>query len=403
MGSLRDLGVDVEQARCWNPDQQGDLLHSFGCSPSLVTMAHQAGVRMVLTHDCRWQRARNGAIRRHSSDPVLARHVWSAAVPEKVPMKASKSATLYSRLLTSARLTRIRSVSRLLYLIRRVWLRFADPAIAYSLDGVEISLPLSHDLPSIRRNFPDYSENLGRLAALGAARDGNFSVVDIGANVGDSAAIVRSCCDVPILCIEGDETFIPYLRANVARWNTVEVAPVYVRSSAFDGGGLTVQRVGGTASLTTGEEELPSQTLAEILARHDRFTAPQLVKIDTDGHDVGIIDSSLSLLASIKPVLFFEFDPALTTEVTGDDAHRVFEELRQIGYSRALFFSNTGELLLALDSVAWPEIPTLAKYASPQDSVGYFDVCVFGTSDLEFAHTFEATEVMHREAMRNPS
>lgn len=86
-GSLRDLGVDVEQARWWDPDQQGDLLHSFGCSPSLVAMAHQAGVRVVLTHIVdemanstrarrRWQRARNGAIRRLAPAPIRRLFPW---------------------------------------------------------------------------------------------------------------------------------------------------------------------------------------------------------------------------------------------------------------------------------------------------------------------------------------
>ena len=32
-GSLRNLGIDVEYARRWDPDQNCDLIHSFGCSP----------------------------------------------------------------------------------------------------------------------------------------------------------------------------------------------------------------------------------------------------------------------------------------------------------------------------------------------------------------------------------
>jgi glycosyltransferase involved in cell wall biosynthesis len=86
-GSLRNLGIDVEYARWWDPDQNCDLIHTFGCSPSMVSMAHQAGVRVVLTHivdemtsNSRsrrlWLRTRNAAIREFAPGPVRRLFPW---------------------------------------------------------------------------------------------------------------------------------------------------------------------------------------------------------------------------------------------------------------------------------------------------------------------------------------
>lgn len=48
--NLNSIGVDVEYARWWEPSQKCDLIHMFTCSPDIVRMAHQAGVKAILTH-----------------------------------------------------------------------------------------------------------------------------------------------------------------------------------------------------------------------------------------------------------------------------------------------------------------------------------------------------------------
>lgn len=86
-GSLRNLGIEVEHARWWDPGQNSDLIHSFGCSPSLVSMAHQAGVKVVLTHIVDemtsssrsrrlWHRTRNAAIRELTPASVRRLFAW---------------------------------------------------------------------------------------------------------------------------------------------------------------------------------------------------------------------------------------------------------------------------------------------------------------------------------------
>jgi hypothetical protein len=71
--------------------------------------------------------------------------------------------------------------------------------------------PEGHWLGPIRRDYPDYSENIGRISGAVEKKYPNRGVIDIGANVVDTAAIVRSHSSLPILCIEGSAYYFEFL------------------------------------------------------------------------------------------------------------------------------------------------------------------------------------------------
>jgi hypothetical protein len=98
--------------------------------------------------------------------------------------------------------------------LRLVYLKFTDPIVVWNYHGQEIAMNLSHDLPFNIKQYPTYSQNLGEVAAIIAKKYPEFSVIDVGANVGDSAAIVQHQVKVPVLCIEGNPKFLPLLKQN---------------------------------------------------------------------------------------------------------------------------------------------------------------------------------------------
>ena len=241
---------------------------------------------------------------------------------------------------------------------RALLLRRGDPLVRYRVGAIELLLPLSHELPFYRKDHPLYAANVGRIAAQ---LDG--PVVDIGANVGDTAAIVRSATAAPILCIEGDERFFELLERNATRFNPpIELERAFVRAPAR----AAVERGRGTARLVAGDTALRTRTLGEILADHPVFATPRLLKIDTDGYDVPIVLAELELISRLRPVLFFEYDPAL-----GADAV-VFERLREIGYRRGHVYANTGELTATLELAQG--VPVRGEYV---------DVCTWHEDDEE--------------------
>lgn len=191
--------------------------------------------------------------------------------------------------------------------LRRALVRAGDPLLTWRVGGTDLLLPLSHELPFYRHDHPLYDRAIGHIAA-----EAGGPIVDIGANVGDTAAEMRAQTDAPILCIESDDRFFSLLERNAPQLEPVELEHTAV------------------------ESEKP---LARILEEHPLFAEPALVKIDTDGMDVPIILANLDFLARVRPVLFFEYDPHFGA--TPD----VFERLREIGYRTMDVYENTGELV----------------------------------------------------------
>jgi len=221
----------------------------------------------------------------------------------------------------------------------------------------ELLLPLSHELPFYRHDHPLYDRAIGRIAAEAAG-----PVVDIGANVGDTAAEIRSRSSVPILCVEGDDRFFTILSRNAPQLEPVELEHTFVDAPAHG----RVERGAGTARILAGDGALRSKPLARVLEEHPSFSEPALVKLDTDGMDIAIILANLDLLARTRPVLFFEYDPHLGA------APEVFERLRDIGYRRMHVYENTGE------HVRTVELPgDIHDEYVGHAGARYADVCVY--------------------------
>jgi FkbM family methyltransferase len=239
---------------------------------------------------------------------------------------------------------------------RRLLVRLGDPTVRYRIDGIELELPLSHQLPFYRDAHPEYDTPLARIACeLGGP------VVDVGANVGDTAAAIRARCAVPVLCVEGDDRYFALLERNAPRLGDLELERSFVDAPARG----RVERAHGTARVVAGSDELPSKPLVQILEAHPRFAHPALLKLDTDGYDVPIVLANLDLLERLRPVVFFEYDPQL-------GAHpEVFERLHEAGYRTAEWYENTGEQRAQL------ELPAhLHDEYVGHGGARYADVCV---------------------------
>lgn len=305
-------------------------------------------------------------------------------------MTANRAATALMDFLCDSRTVgHDRTRGRLGRATRRAVLHIADPDVMTTLDGTPLVLPLSHDLPINRAHFPDYSANLGHTAAAIARHrrlDRPVSVIDIGANIGDSVAIVRSATDAEFLCVEGDTTFLPYLKRNTTGL-PVEIAENYLQSADVSLAGTSVVRHSGTARLAergganaTTRSAADVATIGEILDRHPSFTSADLVKIDTDGHDAGIIRAMASWLVDARPIVFFELDPRLTESVGGGRVEVVFETLYACGYRTLLAYNNVGRALgsHALDD---PDLPACVTRLGTGTHPPYWDVVVTNPAD----------------------
>ena len=285
---------------------------------------------------------------------------------------------------------------------RKVQLRLHDPLVTYRIGEIALQLPLSHQLPYFRRRYPQYSSNIGRIGVAVQQKYPDLSLIDIGANVGDTVAIVRQDAHFPILCVEGSTAYLPLLRRNTDHLGDVEIEVAFV-GAASGPVAASLSMEGGTAHLVMGDPDRPTislRSLDEILLSHPRFDSAKLVKSDTDGMDCQILAGAVDYLARAHPILFFEYDPDLTATF-GATAILIFDALETAGYRHALVYENTGDLMFLLDLQDKRLQSDLDAFFTGRHGLRYADICAFHATDSDLALSIHNAEAEFFRAHRS--
>lgn len=219
--------------------------------------------------------------------------------------------------------------------------------VVRDVQGVRLTLPWSHRLPDYAKVSPEYGQNLVGLAALLKVDDRPVGVIDVGANVGDSALQILAATDARVLCVEADAYFLEFLELNLGSDARAAIEPSLLTVGADDDGSAKAPvRAAGTTRFEPGEsaETLPSVSIDELRRRHPDFAGTRLVKSDTDGYDVVLVPALAEAWAESRPVLFFEYDHALS-RVAGNDPLAVWTALAALGYTSVAVWDNGGRPL----------------------------------------------------------
>lgn len=257
-------------------------------------------------------------------------------------------------------------------------------------------LPWSHRLPDYARDGSTYGQNLVRLAELLKRPGEPMTVLDVGANVGDSALQILDTTDARILCVEADELYLEFLDLNVGKDPrvTVEAALLAAEESA-GAAGMKPVRSGGTTrfapgSETPGDSATSSVTPATLRRKHSAFDRLRLAKSDTDGYDAQLIPAIAKAWTDAPPVLFFEYDLRLS-KLAGVDARAVWDQLSTLGYTEVAIWDNygcplrrlpIGDMVTASTAIDIPlrRRPLFARSDTP---VLYWDVAAVHGADQE--------------------
>ncbi len=261
-----------------------------------------------------------------------------------------------------------------------------------------IRLPIGSSLPETVLRYPLVNIAIGKLADTLKAKYPDLHVIDIGANGGDTAAIVRQSSDIPVLCIEGDENILPLLRENISRMGAgMSIEPSFVGE---EGKGIDLHKVmrpGLNASMANAVTETVNGTqlhsLESILVRHPGFDRAKLLKIDAEGYDFDIVLHSVGFIESARPVIYFEYNPFEYNRGVNPEeityGPKVIERLAGLGYAYFLYFDSFGHFLARLpagdDNVFHLHEYLRSNWANGT-AVPYFDVCAVPVedSDLQF-------------------
>jgi FkbM family methyltransferase len=229
-------------------------------------------------------------------------------------------------------------------------LRLPDQPVRRTIRGVEMTLPRRHGLPYFARPGSPYAQNLVDLAAGLAREEGTVCLLDVGANVGDSALFVLAEVPGTAVCVEPDPEWLPYLQLNVGDLDNVALEPsVLLGPEATQGSTLAIRHesVGtGRVERTSAGTGLPSITTDQLLERHPQLSGVRLIKTDTDGYDVMLVPALARTFLPSRPVIFFEFDPRPTVLATPElDPDDLWAVLVGFGYEQAVVWDNGGRLI----------------------------------------------------------
>jgi FkbM family methyltransferase len=277
---------------------------------------------------------------------------------------------------------------------RRILCRLNDPIISIPAGGGKIKAHLSHNLPLYKKALRYYDTALRRFQDFCSGKEGAIAIIDIGANICDTAVYLLDGSDATVLCVEGGTEFLELLAINVAPYaGRVETADCYLgREEKTVVGKLSSHAGTARIELVAGGREMNVSTVESVIVQHPKFFSSRILKIDTDGYDCEIIRRALSWLVRSRAVIFVEFVPVLL-EAVSKDYLETFELLRSIDYDFVMAYSNTGEYFCSghlNDTGFMADLDFLTRQPHGPD---FFDLFLFHEADAELGQSFRRSEL----------
>jgi FkbM family methyltransferase len=267
-----------------------------------------------------------------------------------------------------------------------------DPLINYPIKNHQLKLPISHSLPLVLQYHPEYADNLSRLASCIYTKYPDLKIIDIGANIGDSVFIIRNKVSCPILCIEGDPIFFKILQTNTATCEDVVIKQVFIGDNDGSANKKLVVVAGTAHFADSSNTNTEFKKLSSVLKEETQFTQAKLLKIDTDGFDLAIIRGSVDYLQTVKPVLFFEYDPFFFKNQK-EDGVSIFPLLQTLGYHSIIIYDNFGRYLISLPLTAANQLADMHGYLRHRQGDYYYDICAVQAADLEIIQQLREIEL----------
>ncbi len=258
-----------------------------------------------------------------------------------------------------------------------------------------IDMPGNSTQISTYKYQPDANSQLGRLSACIAQKYPGLAVIDIGANMGDTIAIIKSAIDIPVIGIEGDDIAYSFLEKNTSQFRDVFPVKEFLGEKT-ETISVALEKSGWNTTIIPSEKsdkKITLKTLDEIL-EEPRFSSRtlKLLKIDTEGFDTIIIRGATEMIQKYQPVIYFEYNRS-NMEAIGEDGLSTLLSLEKYGYDSIIFFDNKGRYLLTAPFSQRELIRELHNYSDEHKSgIAYFDICLFHQNDADIEKKFLDSE-----------
>lgn len=247
-----------------------------------------------------------------------------------------------------------------------------------------LEMPDDHKIIDIHKSAALYDRAYGLILETISRHNSTGAVIDIGANIGDTAAFFATYITNPIFCLEGNKTYSAYLKSNQRYLgDQVRLIEKFVRTEALSLLNLSYQGGSGTGAISIAEADCISENDFISSDKIIQITGNNiaLIKSDTDGMDGFIIDD---FLTKTEVPLFFECDTIAVLDGVPNPWPRVFNTIQKKDYS-IIVFDNFGLPMLVEEDNPERILKDLCGYAHMQRAVHpirihYYDVWAFPRS-----------------------
>jgi len=273
--------------------------------------------------------------------------------------------------------------------LRRNWLKVGDPVVECDVGRFCLCMPLSHELLILRKVNPTYDTALPRICAWVRSVEARLSCIDVGANIGDTIALIASEVDGQFMAVEASDKFFALLEHNYRNHPNVQC----VRAVCGENGGdsvsiVTHQGTGFVSKSEVGGTQTCS--LDELLKRYTGFEGANVLKCDTDGYDYKVLRGAVGLLRRSQPVVYFELNPPELLR-QHEQLLSIFPLFEAAGYKRCLLYDNVGFPVVEMELCERSQLKQLIAFISAKPH-SYFDVLVIPERLSSGANEFIASE-----------
>ena len=249
-----------------------------------------------------------------------------------------------------------------------------------------IKIPSKHLLIKIIKEQPIRDLFIGELAKIVTNKYPNREIIDIGANIGDTAAIISSKSNATLILVEPSNYYFKFLTKNVVGFPNKTILYNFMILDGEKIDGLLIHW-GGTAFFK--ESNIENKNLTKKIS--EISTNPSLIKIDTDGHDYKIINSNLDYIKIQNPILIFEIQIENNNDF--NDISNLLFNLTSIGYTNFSLFDDQGFCIINTNDIKY--INMLNNYILNQSmnkiirkSISNYDICCFHNSEQDLFDSF---------------
>ena len=213
--------------------------------------------------------------------------------------------------------------------------------IKYKIGECQIVIPSSSDLPINQKKYPLYDRFLPVLSTHLTSG----TVIDVGANVGDTLVAMVQKCSNSFICVEPSDNFFSYLEKNASCISQKEGQQIRLIKAMAGSGYLSGSLIEDGSSAHVEVSYNPSQTqhkpLDILVNEHSCIV---LIKSDVDGYDFDVIQSAEKILIQSEPILYWE--NSISDDFQYEEFSKLYDFLEEKGYSNLYIFDNFGNVLV---------------------------------------------------------